>query len=52
MQADLRAAKDVVNTEAIEDLLCFVFNDGVGDKVFWRLTDFSGIETFLIDIFR
>ena len=47
MQVNLFAAENAVNTKVIEDLLCFIYDDGGRDKISLRVSDLSRGETLL-----
>lgn len=52
MQTDRTTTEDIVNIEVIEDLLCFICDDGREDKVLSRVTDPSREETFSTFFFQ
>lgn len=51
VQANFYTIKCVINIEITEELLCFACNNGRGDKILSRVTNFFGEETFLTVFF-
>lgn len=52
MQANLFTIKVAANTEGTKGLLCFVCDEGRGDKVSSEITDLFGGKTFSTVFFR